>query len=453
MILQVIAEMEVTVKRSAMICPAQPTPKETQWISNSDMVMTTYHVPLLYFYRPNGSSDFFKPQVLKEALSKVLVPFYPMAGRLGCDENGRLQIICNADGVLWIEAETTSAIDDLGAFTPTPKLRKLVPVVDYSGDTTAYPLIMVQVTTFKCGGVCLGIGSHHTLVDGTASNHFINSWSEMARGLSQIRMAPLIDRTLLRARVPPTPTFHHVEYDPPPSLIISASSLCSNPKPSTVSVFKITQNQLNTLKAKSFINENKTKYSTYTILAAYLWRCASKARGLLCDQPTKLYMPTNGRPRLHPPLPSSYLGNVIFTASSIALSGDLQSEPFIDTTERVHGALQRMDNEYLRSALDYLETLPNLTAVRRGPDTFQCPNLNIINWMRLPSYDADFGWGRPIHMGPANVVHEGKIYLLPSATGDGSLSVVACLETSHIKLFEKYLYENLVSFDKIKARY
>ena len=161
------------------------------------------------------------------------------------------------------------------------------------------------------------------MADGTVSLLFTNSWSDVARGLSLIGVEPLIDRTFLRARVSRTPRFHHVEYDPPPSLNTSTSmfKLDPNPKSSSVSVFKITLDQLNTLKAKSFKNENTTKYSTYTILAAYIWRCASKARGLLDDQPTKLYMPTNGRPRLHPPLPSGYLGNAMFTASLIALSG------------------------------------------------------------------------------------------------------------------------------------
>ncbi|MBA0785074.1 hypothetical protein Gotri_026760 [Gossypium trilobum] len=112
-----------------------------------------------------------------------------------------------------------------------------------------------------------------------------------------------------------------------------------------------------------------------------------------------------------------------------------------------------MNNEYLRSALDYLETLPDITVARRTPDTYQCPNLSINKWTRLSLYDADFGWGRPIYMGPANVVHEGKIYILPSPTDDGSLSLVACLQTAHMKLFEKHLYEGLKSFDKIKARY
>ncbi|KAK8294161.1 hypothetical protein V6Z11_D06G237300 [Gossypium hirsutum] len=358
------------------------------------------HVPLPFFYKPNGSSDFCKPQVLQEALSKTLVQFYPMAGRLGRDENGRLEMLCNAEGVLWIEAETTSAMDDLDGLTPCSKLRKLVPTADYSGDISSCPLIMAQVsTTLKCGGVSLGIATHHTLTDGTTDFHFINSWSEMARGLPQISMPPLIDRTLLRAR--------------------------------------ITQNQLNTLKAKSWEHGNKTNYSTYTILAAYIWRCATKARGLSYDQPTKLNMPING----------------LFAASLIALSGNLQSEPFVNTLERVHGTLKRMNNEYLRSALDYLETLPDITVAMRKLDNYQCPNLHINKWTRLSIYDADFGWGRPIHMGPANVVHEGKIYILQSPTDDGSLTVVACLQTAHMKLFEKHLYKGLKSFDKIKARY
>ncbi|KAG4143606.1 hypothetical protein ERO13_D06G201350v2 [Gossypium hirsutum] len=445
--------MDVSVKRWSMIRPAQDTPKERQWISNLDVVRPTFHVPLLFFYKPNGSSDFFKRQVLQEALSKTLVQFYPMAGRLGRDENGRLEILCNAEGVLWIEAETTSAMDDLDGFTPCSKLRKLVPTADYSGDISSYPLIMAQVTTLKCGGVCLGIATHCTLADGTTTFHFINSWSEMARGLPQISMPPLINRTLLQARVPPIPRFHHLECDLPPSLNTSTSLGPNNHKPSTISIFKITQNQLNTLKAKSWEHGNKTNYSTYTILAAYIWRCATKARGLSYDQPTKLNMPINGRPRLHPPLPSTYVGNAVFAASLIALSGNLQSEPFVNTLERVHGTLKRMNNEYLKSALDYLETLPDITAATIKPGTYQCPNLNINKWTRLSIYDADFGWGRPIYMGLANVVEEGKIFILPSPTDDGSLSLVACLQIAHMKLFEKHLYEGLKSFNKIKARY
>ncbi|GMI93052.1 hypothetical protein HRI_002974500 [Hibiscus trionum] len=104
--------MEVTIKGSTIVRPAQETPKGSLWCSNLD-ILTTYHLPLVYYYKPNGCSDFFDTERLKESLSKILVSFYPIAGRLGYDKNGRLEISCNAQGVLFVEAETTSIMDPL----------------------------------------------------------------------------------------------------------------------------------------------------------------------------------------------------------------------------------------------------------------------------------------------------------------------------------------------------
>ncbi|CAK9183340.1 unnamed protein product, partial [Ilex paraguariensis] len=104
----------------------------------------------------------------------------------------------------------------------------------------------------------------------------------------------------------------------------------------------------------------------YAILAAHIWRCACKAEDLLEQQMTKLFTATDGRSRLCPPLPTGYLGNVIFTATPIALSGDLQSEPLSTSTKRIHNAMTKMDNEYLRSALDYLEVQPDRADLVRG---------------------------------------------------------------------------------------
>lgn len=83
--------------------------------------------------------------VLKQALSKALVPFYPMAGRLRRDDDGRIEIDCNGEGVLFVEAETTSVIDDFGDFAPTLELRRLIPTVDYSGGIHTYSALVLQV--------------------------------------------------------------------------------------------------------------------------------------------------------------------------------------------------------------------------------------------------------------------------------------------------------------------
>ncbi|XP_040999995.1 shikimate O-hydroxycinnamoyltransferase-like [Juglans microcarpa x Juglans regia] len=435
--------MIIKVKESTMVRPGGETPRRALWNSNVDLVVPRFHTPSVYFYRPTtGASNFFDACVLKEALSKALVPFYPMAGRLKRDTDGRIEIDCNAEGVLFVEADTTSVVDDFGDFAPTLELRQLIPAVDYSKGIESYPLLVLQVTYFKCGGVSLGVGMQHHAADGFSGLHFVNTWSDMARGLD-LTLPPFIDRTLLIARDPPQPAFQHIEYQPPPPMKTPpVNSTKSGPDTTLVSIFKITRDQLNTLKAKSKEDGNSVSYSSYEMLSGHVWRCTCMARGLPEDQETKLYIATDGRSRLHPPLPPGYFGNVIFTATPMAVAGDLQSKPTWYAASRIHDALARMDNEYLRSALDYLELQPDLSALVRGAHTFRCPNLGITSWIRLPIHDADFGWGRPIFMGPGGIPYEGLSFIIPSSSStDNSLSVAIALQHEHMKVFEKLFYE------------
>ncbi|KAG5249800.1 shikimate O-hydroxycinnamoyltransferase [Salix suchowensis] len=413
--------MIINVKESTMVRPAEETPQGGLWNSNVDLVVPRFHTPSVYFYRPTGASNFFDAKVLKEALSKALVPFYPMAGRLRRDEDGRIEIDCNGEGVLFVEAETASVVADFGDFSPTLELKQLIPAVDYSGGISTYPLLVLQVTHFKCGGVSLGVGMQHHAADGFSGLHFVNTWSDMARGLD-LTIPPFIDRTLLRARDPPQP---------------ASTTL----KSTAVSIFKLTRDQLNTLKAKAKEDGNIISYSTYEMLAGHVWRSTCKARGLPDDQETKLYIATDGRSRLHPPIPPGYFGNVIFTATPIAVAGEIQSKPTWFAAGKIHDALVRMDNDYLRSALDYLELQSDLSALVRGAHTFRCPNLGITSWARLPIHDADFGWGRPIFMGPGGIAYEGLSFIIPSSTSDGSMSVAISLQAEHMKLFEKFIYD------------
>ncbi|XP_057733290.1 shikimate O-hydroxycinnamoyltransferase [Arachis stenosperma] len=436
--------MIIKVRESTMVRPAEEGPRRTLWNSNVDLVVPNFHTPSVYFYRPNGASNFFDAKIMKEALSKVLVPFYPMAGRLRRDEDGRVEIDCDGQGVLFVEAETGGVIDDFGDFAPTLELRQLIPAVDYSQGIESYPLLVLQVTYFKCGGVSLGVGMQHHAADGASGLHFINTWSDVARGL-EVSIPPFIDRTLLRARDPPRPVFDHIEYKPPPSMKTQSVSQQQPQKPGSdaaeVSIFKLTRDQLNKLKAKSKEDGNTVSYSSYEMLAGHVWRSVCKARGLPMDQETKLYIATDGRSRLQPPLPPGYFGNVIFTTTPIAVAGDLMSKPIWYSASRIHNALLRMDNEYLRSALDYLELQPDLKALVRGAHTFKCPNLGITSWVRLPIHDADFGWGRPIFMGPGGIAYEGLSFIIPSSTNCGSLSVAIALQPDHMKVFKELIYD------------
>ncbi|KAJ4958728.1 hypothetical protein NE237_025839 [Protea cynaroides] len=107
----------IEVKESTMVRPAKDTPQRKLWNSNLDL----------------------------ETLSKALVPFYPVAARLNRDGDGRVEISCNGEGMLLVEAETSSVIDDFGDFAPPTELNLLIPVVDYSDDISSYPLLLSQV--------------------------------------------------------------------------------------------------------------------------------------------------------------------------------------------------------------------------------------------------------------------------------------------------------------------
>ncbi|PON89338.1 Transferase [Trema orientale] len=144
--------MMIKLKETTMVKPAEKSPPRRLWMSILDMMNNPNHVPLIYLYRSSGVSNFFDTNVLKQALSKVLVTFYPLAGRFRLDGGGRIEIDCNDEGVLFVAAETSSVIDDFGDCAPTPEIRRLIPTVDYSLGISSYPFLLIQQLGFQGEG-------------------------------------------------------------------------------------------------------------------------------------------------------------------------------------------------------------------------------------------------------------------------------------------------------------
>ncbi|GLJ06465.1 hypothetical protein SUGI_0039850 [Cryptomeria japonica] len=428
--------MDVRVTDSVLVKPVNSTPHHQLWVSNIDLVMGRCHSTIAYIYRrpPSGGSDV--GEILKDALSKVLVDFYPLAGRLIMDASGRIAVECNGEGALFVEAVTDSSIDDFGDFTSPSQLTTLVPSATYENGFTKSPLLMIQVTKFKCGGMALGTGIQHILSDGTSSLNFVNSWCDVARGL-KVHLLPHLDRSPLRARNPPRVSFSHKEFAPPPTLLQEKDD-----EKARVGRFNLSKEQVGALKAKARDNPLNKTYSTFVSLAAHIWKCCTTARDLVENQRCKLYIPVDGRDRLcKPPLPCGYFGNAIFMATPIDNAGEIVSNPLWYSAEKIHESIANIDDEYLRSGLDFLELQPGLNAFVRSGDVFNCPNMVINSWKCLPFYDADFGWGRPSVMGPAGTTPEGICRILPMQTNHRSVSICLSLPKNDMVKFGKLLYE------------
>lgn len=138
--------MKVNTKESIIVRLVQEMPKQSLWLSNMDLLHPRYYLPTVYLYKPNDSANFFEATMLKEALGRVLVPFYPVAGRLARDENGRIEINCNGEGVFFVVADTDSTTEELDEFMPSMELRQLIPTVDSNlEDISPNPLLLLQV--------------------------------------------------------------------------------------------------------------------------------------------------------------------------------------------------------------------------------------------------------------------------------------------------------------------
>ncbi|KAG6413263.1 hypothetical protein SASPL_125971 [Salvia splendens] len=427
--------MKIDITDSTMVRPASETPGGSVWLSNLDLLSpANYHTLSVHFYPHDGSGDFFDAAALKEALARALVVFYPYAGRLKLNDSNRLEIDCNGKGVLLVEAESDGTLEELGDFAPRPDLN-LIPKVDYAKGISTYPLMLFQLTRFKCGGVGLGVANEHHLSDGVSALHFINTWANFARGAPAPSPPPVFDRSSLSARNPPQPKFSHSEYQPPPTLPVPLEHT-----EIAYSKYKVTRDQLTALKAKCKpADESERPWSTFEVLAGHIWRCVCAARGLPADQETKLHIPFDGRAKLG--LPKGYFGNAIFFATPIATCGEIETNSLSYAVRRVGDSIMRLDEEYLKSSLDFLEQQEDISKLAQGAHSFRCPNLWVISWVRLPVYEPDFGWGKAVYMGPWAAPFEGKSYLLPNPDNDGSLFVSITLHTQHMDRFQKLFYE------------
>lgn len=434
--------MKVEVVEETLVAPSEPTPRRTLWLSNLDLAVPKTHTPLVYYYPapPTPSPDdgegetepFFAPARLREALARALVPFYPLAGRMAAGPCGRLEIDCTGEGALFVVARADFTGDEMFRdFQPSPEARRLLVPFAASGDPPCL-LAMVQVTFLKCGGVAVGTGMHHVTMDGAGAIQFIRTWTSLARGLdteSVCPSPPTHDRTVLRARSPPQVTFEHPVYSP--------SNLNGLPRPFVTRVYAVPPKLLAGIKSSC-----APGVSTYCAVTAHLWRAMCVARGLAPDAESRLRVPANIRSRLRPQLPATYFGNAIVRDLVTVRVGDVLSQPLGFVAERIKRAVARVDDAFVRSVIDYLELESEKgSQAARGqfmPET----DLWVVSWLGMPMSDADFGWGAPKFVAPAQMFGSGTGYIMQAPDKDDGVSVLFALEPEYLQCFEKAFYGN-----------
>ncbi|KAG5569324.1 hypothetical protein H5410_059090 [Solanum commersonii] len=175
--------MQVKILSKNLIKQSLPTPQhlENYRLSFFDQVADVAHLPLVLFYPHCRNNS--KNEELKESLSRILTHLYPLAGRFAEDESS---ILCLDQGVTYIKATVNCKLDDflqqankdLGLALP------FWPQGIMEVDKTNLfftPLLVVQVTTFECGGLALAISHAHPAMDGCTTFKIIYEWAKVCK--------------------------------------------------------------------------------------------------------------------------------------------------------------------------------------------------------------------------------------------------------------------------------
>lgn len=139
---------ELTVKQGepTLILPAEETPKGLYFLNNLDQNIAVI-VRTCYCFKSDSKGNEDAAEVVKNALSKLLVQCYPLAGRLTISSAGKLIVNCTGEGAVFVEAEASFGIEDIGDLTkPDPLiLGKLVYEIPGAQHILQIPPLVVQV--------------------------------------------------------------------------------------------------------------------------------------------------------------------------------------------------------------------------------------------------------------------------------------------------------------------
>lgn len=136
-----------------LVPPAEETKKGLYFLSNLDQNIAVI-VRTVYCFKTAERGNEKAGEVIKNALKKVLVYYYPLAGRLTISSEGKLIVDCTGEGALLVEAEANCSMEEIGDITkPDPgTLGKLVYDIPGAKHILQMPPLVAQVSfmTFSC---------------------------------------------------------------------------------------------------------------------------------------------------------------------------------------------------------------------------------------------------------------------------------------------------------------
>ncbi|KAK1398398.1 spermidine coumaroyl-CoA acyltransferase-like [Heracleum sosnowskyi] len=418
-----------------LVQPANPTPSEVLSLSTIDNEhVHESHFEVVFVYKASSNTNSDPALVIKEALSKVLVHYYPLAGKLKRETDGKLRITCNADGVPFLEAYADCELSSLHYLDVIDsETVKLLSFNCPSESEYGYHPLVLRVTKFSCGGFAITMRYSHSVLDGSGAVQFYKAMAELASGKSEPTVKPVWERE----RLVGTPCEDFILP------LTGKSSFASSPFLPCTNVahefFYVTEEAIARLKMSLSRELGKIEIENFTtaeVLGAYVWR--SRARALqLSPIGNIIFCMTMGlRGRMDPPLNAGYYGNAVLYSSEVVLTRrDLEEFPLSKVAKLIKDSkkLSTSGIDFVQKMLDKRETMLQNNIKDENPTGASC--MALTDWRHIGLLDeVDFGWKGVVNMVPIPWNNFLNLYvLLPPCkinsvtNGNGGLRVLVTL--------------------------
>lgn len=417
-----------------LITPAKPTPLEMKLLSNiDDQQCLRSHVPFIMSYK-NNHSILSKPndpvEVIRDALSKALQFYYPLAGRLREGPNKKLMVDCTGEGILFVEANAEVTLDELGdaILPPCPFLDGFLFNVPGSDGILGSPLCLIQVTRLSCGGFIFALRLNHTICDALGLVQFLNAVGEIAQGKYAPSITPVWERELLSARDPPRISCTHEEFDD------SIDHSYLNYGATVQQCYCFGPKEIKSLR-EHLPPHLSTCSSTFELITACVWKCRTISLDMDPEQIVRLSCVVTALGKHNNVcLPLGYYGNTFTYPAVVSTAERLCNSPLGYAVELVKKSKAKMSEEYLRSAIDFVEV--------RGRPPFALEGMSdflVSDNTRTGLGEIDFGFGKPVYAGVAKSTDLISFYVRSTNKEEREILVPVCLPLLSMEIFQQEL--------------
>lgn len=180
-----------SVRLSSVVPASVVGENKPRQLTPMDLAMKLHYVRAVYFFK--GARDFTVADVKNTmfTLQSLLQSYHHVSGRIRMSDNDNdtsaaaiPYIRCNDSGIRVVEANVEEFTVEKWLELDDRSIDHRFLVYDHvlGPDLTFSPLVFLQITQFKCGGLCIGLSWAHILGDVFSASTFMKTLGQLVSG-------------------------------------------------------------------------------------------------------------------------------------------------------------------------------------------------------------------------------------------------------------------------------